>query len=190
MISKVAHSPSRSDLRPHECNLNNFSSSGAAGVIARETEHSDRHTQEGCQGICSDALDRGALEFKTRTQLYLGTPIPGTRYIAGSFGELGLDEESLGGPDRFLPSATMLDPPGQRLKLPDGASVQPRRASEQCLGNREILEGISKFVNATKRCTIFPELSNFTNCDRSVRQKRASAAACVSSDRVRFNLQF
>ena len=42
----------------------------------------------------------------------------------------------------------MLDPPGQRLKLPDGPSVQLRRASEQCLGNREISEGISKIVNA------------------------------------------
>ena len=31
----------------------------------------------------------------------------------------------------------MLEHPGQRLKLPDGPSVQPR----------QILEGISKFVN-------------------------------------------
>ena len=59
-----------------------------------------------------------------------------------------LDEESSGGPDRFLPSAITLDPPGQRLKLPDSPSVQPRRASEYCLGDREILEGISKFVNS------------------------------------------
>ena len=72
----------------------------------------------------------------------------GTRHIiARSFGELGLDQQSVGGPDRFLPSAIMLDPPGQRLKLPDGPSVQRRRASEHCLGNHEILEGISKFLN-------------------------------------------
>ena len=58
-----------------------------------------------------------------------------------------LDEESAGGLDRFLSSAIMLDPPGQRLKLPDGPSVQLRRASEHCFGNREILEGISKIVN-------------------------------------------
>ena len=91
---------------------------------------------------------RGALKYKTRTQQYLGTRMPGTRHIARSFGKLGLDGESVGGPDRFLPSAIMLDPPGQRLKLPDGPSVQLRRASEHCLGNREILEGISKIVNA------------------------------------------
>ena len=40
------------------------------------------------------------------------------------------DEESSGGPDRFLSSAIMLDPPGQRLKLPDGPRVQPRRVPE------------------------------------------------------------
>ena len=74
--------------------------------------------------------------------------IPDARHIARSFRKLGLDEESVGGPDRFLPSAIMLDPPGQRLKLPDGPSVQLRRASEHCLGNREILEGISNIVNA------------------------------------------
>ena len=68
----------------------------------------------------------GALKYSTRTQQqYLGTCIPGTRHIiARSFGELGLDQQSVGGPDRFLPSAIMLDPPGQRLKLPDGPSVQ------------------------------------------------------------------
>ena len=87
-----------------------------------------------------------ALKYKSRsrTQQYLGTRIPGTRHIARSFGELGLDETSVGGPDRFLPSAIMLDPPGQRFKLPDGPSVQPQRASEHCLGNREILARISK----------------------------------------------
>ena len=90
----------------------------------------------------------GALKYKTRTQQYLGTRIPGTRHIARSFGKLGLDEQSVGGPDRFLPSAIMLDPPGQRLKLPDGPRVQLRRASEHCLGNHEILEGTSKIVNA------------------------------------------
>ena len=61
---------------------------------------------------------------------------------------MGLHKQSIGGPDRFLPSAIMLDPAGQRVKLPDGPSVQLRRASEHCLGNREILEGISKIVNA------------------------------------------
>ena len=95
----------------------------------------------------------GALKYKTRTrylvlQQYLGTRMSGTRHIARSFGKLGLDEESVGGPERFLPSARMLDPPGQRLQLPDGPSVQLRRASEQCLGNREIFGGISKIVNA------------------------------------------
>ena len=90
----------------------------------------------------------GALKYKTRTQQYLATRIPGTRHIARAFGKLGLDEESVRGPDHLLPLAMMLDPPGQRLKLPDGPSVQLRRASEQCLGNREISEGISKIVNA------------------------------------------
>ena len=87
----------------------------------------------------------GTLKYKTRsrTQQYLGTRIPGTRHIARSFGKMGLDEQFVGGPDRFLPSAIMLDPPGQRLRLPDGSSVQLRRASEHFLGNREILEGIS-----------------------------------------------
>ena len=42
---------------------------------------------------------------------------PGSKRIARSFGKLGVDEESDGGPDRFLPSA-IFDPPGQRLKLP------------------------------------------------------------------------
>ena len=84
----------------------------------------------------------GALKYKTRTQQYLGTRIPGTRHIARFFGKLGLDEESVGGPDCFLPSAILLDPPGERLKLPHGPSFQLRRASEHCLGNREILEGI------------------------------------------------
>ena len=84
-----------------------------------------------------------ALKYKTRTQQYLGTRIPGTRHIARSFGKMGLDEQSVGSPDRFLPSAIMLDPPGQRLKLPGGPSVQLRRASANCPGNREILEGIS-----------------------------------------------
>ena len=50
-----------------------------------------------------------------------------------------LDEESSGGQDHFLPSALMLTPPGQRLKLPDSPSVQPRCALEHFLGNREIL---------------------------------------------------
>ena len=93
----------------------------------------------------------GALKYKTRIQQCLGARIPGSRHIARSFGNLGLDEESVGGPDRFLPSAIMLDPPSQRLKLPDGPSVQLRRASEHCLRNREILEGISKIVNAKGR---------------------------------------
>ena len=76
----------------------------------------------------------GALKYKTRTtQQCLGTRIPGTRHITRSFGKVGLDEQSVGGPDRFLPSAMMLDPPGQRLKLPDGPSVQLRRASEHSL---------------------------------------------------------
>ena len=44
----------------------------------------------------------------------------------------------------------MFDPPGQRLKLPDGPSVQLRRGSEHCLRNRELLERISKIVNATE----------------------------------------
>ena len=84
------------------------------------------------------------MKYKTRIQQYLRTRIiPGTRHIARSFGKLGLDEQSVGGPDRFLPSAIMLDPPGQRFKIPDGPRVQLRRASEYCLGNREILEGIS-----------------------------------------------
>ena len=65
----------------------------------------------------------GTLKYKTRTQRYLGTRIPGSRHIAHSFGKLGLDQESVGGPDHFLPSAIMLDPPGQRLKLADGPSV-------------------------------------------------------------------
>ena len=91
----------------------------------------------------------GALKYKTRTQQqFLGTCIPGTRHIDRSFGGRALDEESVGGPDRFLPSAIMLDPPGQRLKLPDGPSFQLRRASEHCLGSHEILEVISKTVNA------------------------------------------
>ena len=90
----------------------------------------------------------GALKYKTRTQQYLGTRIPGTRHIARSFEKMGLDEQSVGGPDRFLPSAIMLDAPGQRLMLPDGPCVQLRRVSEHCVVNREILEGISKLVNA------------------------------------------
>ena len=56
--------------------------------------------------------------------------VPGARHIARSFGKLGLDGESAGGPDRFLPSAIVLDPPGQRLQLPGGPSAQLRRASE------------------------------------------------------------
>ena len=85
----------------------------------------------------------GTLIYATRTQQYLGTRIPGTRHIARSFGKLGLDEQSVGGSDRLLPSAIMLDPTGQRLKLPDGPSVQLRRVSEHCLRNSEILEGFS-----------------------------------------------
>ena len=46
----------------------------------------------------------GALKYKTRTQKYLGTHIPGTRHIARSFREVGLDEMSVGDPDHFLPS--------------------------------------------------------------------------------------
>ena len=80
----------------------------------------------------------GALKYKTRTQQYLATRIPGTRHIARAFGKLGLDEESVGGPDRFLPSPIMLDPSGQRLKPPDGPSVQVRRASEHCLGSTTV----------------------------------------------------
>ena len=109
----------------------------------------------------------GALKYKRRTQRYLGTRIPGTRHIARSLGKLGLDEESVGGPDRFLPSAIVLDPPGQRLKLPDGPSAQLWRASEHCLGNREILERISKIVNANNASGFFQGLLNFTNCDRT-----------------------
>ena len=71
---------------------------------------------------------------------YLVSRVPGTRHKACSFGELGLDEESVGGSDRFLPSAIVLDPPGQRLQLPEGLSVQLRRVLEHCLGNLEILE--------------------------------------------------
>ena len=56
----------------------------------------------------------GTLIYATRTQQYLGTRIPGTRHIARSFEKMGLDEQSVGGPDRFLPSAIMLGPPGQR----------------------------------------------------------------------------
>ena len=92
----------------------------------------------------------GALKYKTRTQQYLAVRtriIPGTRHIARSFGKLGQDEQSVGGPDR-LPSAIMLDAPGQRLMLHDGPCVQLRRVSEHCVVNREILEGISKLVNA------------------------------------------
>ena len=81
----------------------------------------------------------GALKYKTRTQQYLDTRIPGTRHIARSLGKLGLDEESIGGPDRFLPSAKMVGPPGQRSKLSDGSIVQLRRASKYCcLGNSEM----------------------------------------------------
>ena len=43
----------------------------------------------------------------------------------------------------------MLDPRGQRLKLPDGPSFQPRRASEDCLGNGDIVEGICEIVSAS-----------------------------------------
>ena len=53
-----------SDLRPHKSNFNNFSSSerthrAAPVAITRETEHSGRHAQEGCRGMCSDSLDPG-----------------------------------------------------------------------------------------------------------------------------------
>ena len=40
----------------------------------------------------------------------------------------------------------MLDQPGQRLQLPDGPSVEPRRLPEHCLRNMEIDNKISKFV--------------------------------------------
>ena len=50
--------------------------------------------------------------------------------------------QSSGGPGRLLPSVMMLDPPGQRLKVPDGPSVEPRRLSEYCLGNMEIDERV------------------------------------------------
>ena len=75
----------------------------------------------------------------------MGTRIPGARHIARSSGKMALDEQSVGGLliDRFLPSAIMLDPPGQRSKQPDGPSVQLRRASEHCIENSEISEGIS-----------------------------------------------
>ena len=89
----------------------------------------------------------GALKYVTRTQQYLGTRVPGIRDITRSFGEPGLDEESTGSPDHVLPSAIVLDPPGQGLQLPGGPSAQLRRALEHCVGNREILEGISKIVN-------------------------------------------
>ena len=56
--SEVAHSPSRSDLRPHEPNFNIFSSFEST-AIARETEHSGRHPHEGCRSMCSDPLDPG-----------------------------------------------------------------------------------------------------------------------------------
>ena len=48
----------------------------------------------------------------------------------------------------MLPSAIMVDHPGQRLKLPDGPSVEPRRLSEHCLQNMEIDDRISYFVIA------------------------------------------
>ena len=57
-----------------------------------------------------------------------------------------LEYETSGGPGRFLPSAIMLDHPGQRLKLPDGPSVEPRRLSEYFLRNMEIDDRISSFV--------------------------------------------
>ena len=73
----------------------------------------------------------GALKYKTRNWY---TAVPGysyTRYEAhsSSFGKLGLDEESVEGPHRFLPLAIVLDPAGQRFKLPGGPSVELRRAS-------------------------------------------------------------
>ena len=53
-----------SDLRPHESNFNIFSSCenthhAATVATARETEHSGRHAQVGCRGMCSDPLDPG-----------------------------------------------------------------------------------------------------------------------------------
>ena len=52
--------------------------------------------------------------YKTRTQQRLVTRVPGTARLARSFGELRLNEESVGNPDGFLLSAIVLDPPGQR----------------------------------------------------------------------------
>ena len=40
----------------------------------------------------------------------------------------------------------ILDPPDQRLKLPDGPSVEPRRLQQKCLGNVEVGERISKIM--------------------------------------------
>ena len=107
----------------------------------------------------------GALKYETHTRQYLGTRVPGTGHIGRSFGELGLGEESVGGPDRFLPSAIVLDPACQRLQPRDGPSVQLRRASEHCLGNREVLEVMSKIVNAN--ASRFSGVVKFRKFDRT-----------------------
>ena len=48
----------------------------------------------------------------------------------------------------MLPSAMMLEPPGQHFKLPDGPSVEPQYLSEHWLGNMKVDERISKFAIA------------------------------------------
>ena len=146
--------------------LNSFGELDAAGE--RTSRASPQTSEQSSEKLCGDGLLPGALpmrpgaarstsswpgkrwclEKQNTYTAVLAARIPGARHMARSFGKLGLDGESVGGPDHFLPWTIMLDPPGQRLKLPDGPSVQLRRASERCLGSREIFEGISKIVNA------------------------------------------
>ena len=51
-----------------------------------------------------------------------------------------------------MSSAMRLDHPGQRLKLPDGPSVDPRRLSEHCLRIADIGCRIFIFVIAFSCC--------------------------------------
>ena len=60
------------------------------------------------------------------------------RLVPGKLGRMNrcfarFEDDPPGGPGRFLPSAIMLDHPGQRLKVLDGPNVEPRRLSEHFL---------------------------------------------------------
>lgn len=66
----------------------------------------------------------------------------------------------------------MLDPPGQRLKLPGSPSVEPRCLSQHCLGNMDIDERVSNFVIVnfvTERLRIISQIAHLWEVWRNLK---------------------